>query len=533
MNWLKRGRRPGRQTTAEPKPSVAAVRTAATEAAARGWEELERLVEVLADVEETGGDDLGRAALGVLRELPRVVARLDEHARRALWYPSCQPPVRARLVAGLDAGSAGPIAVALASTHRDGRVREQAVAALLARPCPELMPFLVLRTGDWVAPVRDRARAGLAVLLADDPGTYQPAVLPTTLVVEARRRGGFAHAQTLAALITAPTPVRQVLAVSADRGQRRFVFDTALAHGWLGLDELVTAAETDGDVRIRVRAAEAACREAVWTRRVPILRGLASSRRSEVRVVALTGLVRIGHDAEVAEHLDDDAALVRAVARDAARRVGVDPLPHYRTAVAAPVPVPGAIAGLAETGSASDAALLRPLLAHVSATVRAEAVRALRHLGTVDVDALIPLLRDPSPAVVRETTAALRPFGRRVPAELAWQLLTDPRAELRRAGYRLLRDRPTAVHLRAALTLAADPDAALARRGCADVTRLARDAVRTSWRRTPPPELLITVAEHAELTELTNRAVGALGDDTTELTLTWLAATTPTDRAVS
>ncbi|MGC9667675.1 hypothetical protein ACNTMW_14100 [Planosporangium sp. 12N6] len=533
MNWLKRGSRPGRQAAAEEQPSLAAVRTATTEAAARGWEELERLVEVLADVEETGGEDLGRAALGVLSELPRVVARLDEHARRALWYPSYQPPVLARLVARVDAGAAGPIAVALATTHRDGRIREKAVAALLARPCPELMPFLVLRTGDWVAPVRDRARAGLAVLLANDSGSYLPAVLPTTLVVAGHRRGGFAHAQMLAALITAPTPVRQLLAASADRGQRRFVFDTALAHGWLGLDELVAAAETDGDVRIRVRAAEAACREAVWTRRVPTLRRLVRSRRGEVRVVALTGLVRSGHDAEVLEHLDDDAALVRAVARDAARRVGVDPLVHYRTAVAAPVPAPGAIAGLAEAGSATDAALLQPLLAHVSAGVRAQAVRALHHLGGVDVDALIPLLRDPSPAVVRETTAAVRPRIRRVPPGLAWQLLTDSRAEVRRAGYRLLRDRTTAVHLRAALTLAADRDPALARRGCADVTRLARDAVRTSWRRTPAPELLITVAERADLTELTKRAAGALGEDTAELTLRWLAATTPTDVAVS
>jgi hypothetical protein len=47
----------------------------------------------------------------------------------------------------------------------------------------------------------------------------------------------------------------------------------------------------------------------------------------------------------------------------------------------------------------------------------------MRQLDAIDVDETIPLLRDPSPAVVREATAALRPFHRRVPLGLAWHLL--------------------------------------------------------------------------------------------------------------
>jgi hypothetical protein len=323
------------------------------------------------------------------------------------------------------------------------------------------------------------------------------------------------------------------LAGAAERRPRRFVFDVALTQGWLGLDDLVAVAESDDDVRVRARAAEAACREAVWTRRVTVLARLARSRHAEVRVVALTGLVRAGQDTAVAGHLDDDAPLVRAVARDAARRCGTDALGHYRAAVTEPVPTAGAVAGLAETGTAADAVLLRPLLAHASRTVRAQAVRALRQLDAVDIDATIPLLRDPSPAVVREATAALRPFHRRAPASLAWQLLADPRIELRRAGYRLLRDRSAAVHLRAALILAVDRDPGLARRGLADVTRLARDAARPSWRRTAPPELLVTAAEHAELTELAHRAAPTLGDDTTGLLTAWLTKTVPTGRSAS
>jgi hypothetical protein len=116
---------------------------------------------------------------------------------------------------------------------------------------------------------------------------------------------------------------------------------------------------------------------------------------------------------------------------------------------------------------------------------------------------------------------------------LAWQLLADAQVEVRRAGYRLLRDRGTAVHLRAALILAVDPDPGLAGRGRADVTRLARDAARPSWRRAALPELPATAAEHAELTELAHRAAGPLGADTFGLLATWLAGRASTDRSVS
>ena len=208
MDWLKRRRRPGRPASVDRQARLAALEVAANQAASRGGDALDGLVDVLADIDSAGDEDLALAALRVLGDRPAVVARLDERARRVWWYSSAHSPVLNRLAARLDEGIARQLAVALASTHTDGRIRERAVAAMLDRPAPGLMPFLVLRTGDWVAQVRGRARAGLAVLLADDPGTYLPAALPTVLLMEPRLRGGFASAQALAALICAPTAVR-------------------------------------------------------------------------------------------------------------------------------------------------------------------------------------------------------------------------------------------------------------------------------------------------------------------------------------
>jgi hypothetical protein len=207
--------------------------------------------------------------------------------------------------------------------------------------------------------------------------------------------------------------------------------------------------------------------------------------------------------------------------------VGTDPLAAYRANVTGHEPTPGAIAGLAETGGPTDASLLHPLLAHSQAKIRAAAIRGLVRLDTITPDRLIPLLRDPSPSVVREAATALRPSHQRLPAELAWDLLADPRSACRRAGYRLLRPRDSYSWLRAALLLATDPDQDLARHARADTTRTARDATRSAWRSSPPPILSVTTTQHAELVGLVQHAASMLGDDTTGLLTTWLAGTKP------
>jgi hypothetical protein len=63
---------------------------------------------------------------------------------------------------------------------------------------------------DRAAPVRDRARAALALLLASDPADYLPTALPTMLAVESRSRAGITRSQALAALLSASVEVQPV-----------------------------------------------------------------------------------------------------------------------------------------------------------------------------------------------------------------------------------------------------------------------------------------------------------------------------------
>ncbi|MFD0428565.1 hypothetical protein ACFQ60_12965 [Streptomyces zhihengii] len=119
----------------------------------------------------------------------------------------------------------------------------------------------------------------------------------------------------------------------------------------------------------------------------------------------MTALRRAGRTGEAAGALTDRSALVRACARWAYAQGGGDAHARYLRLCADPASLgPGAVAGLAECGRREDAALLRPLLAHASAAVRARAVAGLRSLECAPPALVLPLLDDPSPAVVREAT---------------------------------------------------------------------------------------------------------------------------------
>ncbi|MGW3898952.1 hypothetical protein ACWD6L_27560 [Micromonospora profundi] len=252
--------------------ALAAIVAAARRAVGGGREPLDDLASLLTDVAATDDSDLGRAALAVIAESPRLTAWLDNSARQTVWHRPSRSSQLNQLIKRLHQPTVAPLVAALASIHSDGHVRERAVRVMLTDRSPDLLPFLALRTGDWVAQVREPARAGLALLLADDPARYLPAALPMALLMDARTRGGFAVNQVTAALLSAPPAVRRVVGAAGSPAQRRLVFELEMTQRRLRIDDLVAVAESETDVRLRSLAAEAACREAVWTGRLPILR---------------------------------------------------------------------------------------------------------------------------------------------------------------------------------------------------------------------------------------------------------------------
>ncbi|MFD4606048.1 HEAT repeat domain-containing protein [Streptomyces sp. NPDC058464] len=350
---------------------------------------------------------------------------------------------------------------ALALCHRDGRIREAALET--AARFPALLPLVVVRCADWVAPVQERARQLLRERLDVDAAV---ALAPLILLLGRRGRGAFAVEVLGDVLRGASREQLGRLRADGDRTVRRFAHRLAVAEGTLSAAELAQAAARDSDPAVQTLCAEAAVALVPeGTAADDVLGPLLAARGPRVRSIGVTALRRAGRPERAAGFLADRSGAVRACARYVVRRYGTDPLPWYRRRVADaddPALPPGAVIGLAECGERADAGLLAPLLAHPSPGVRAAAVAGLRILDITDLPRFRELLDDPAPGVVRAATVNLLPSAGSLDAGWLMDRLAAGRARhVRVAAFRLLDARGGLVRLRAAVALLDDPDGKL------------------------------------------------------------------------
>ncbi|MDT6982163.1 hypothetical protein QNO04_01755 [Streptomyces lusitanus] len=404
-------------------------------------------------------DDLGSgqaAAVRLMSGVPlsealdtgdaRAWTALDLGVRQEMRYGVAPPPVDA-------GGPEGRLALALC--HPDGRRREAALDEAVAHPV--LLPLLVVRAGDWAAPVRERARRLLGEVLDVRAAVRLASVI---LRVGRRERGAFGIRLLEGALRRAPRERLLPLYTHTDRIVRRFAFRLAVEGGLLSPGELARRASWDEDTVVQTLCADAAVAAVTgaddWDE---VLEPLLAARSPRARAAGVTALRRAGRPGRATGFLTDRSSVVRACARYVVRQHGTDPLPWYRERCAGPAVEPGAVIGLAECGERADAELLWPLLAHPAPRVRARAVAGLRTLDVADAARLSPLLDDPAPGVVRETAAALLPSARTLPeGPLLARLGAGRPRHVRAAAFRLLDARGGTTALRAAVALLDDPD---------------------------------------------------------------------------
>lgn len=347
--------------------------------------------------------------------------------------------------------------LALALCHRNGRIRQEAVRQSVR--CPSLLPLVVIRCADWVESVREHARQLLREALNVDSALD---LAPLILRVGRRDRGTFG-VEVLGQILR-QTSHRQLSALFADpdRIVRRFAYRLAIEGRLLRAAELARAAVLDQDTVVQDLCATAAL-TVLGDQNADehVLSPLLSARNPRTRSAGVTALRRAGRSEHAEPFLSDHSALVRACARYVVRQQGGDPAAWYRERCTAGVPElpPGAVIGLAECGNRADAGLLRPLLVHPAAGVRARAVAGLRALGCVEAKQLWPLLDDPAAGVVRETATALLPSAKELPVDWLLERTSSERPRHVRVGaFRLLDARGGTVALRAAVGLFDDPD---------------------------------------------------------------------------
>ncbi|MEV0459574.1 HEAT repeat domain-containing protein [Catellatospora methionotrophica] len=450
-----------------------------------------------------GDDDLRAAALrAIAASSGSWWARFDDALREtSQWVPRWSQ----QLAVAVGDDTADLVALVAAGCHRDGRLREAAAVRLAGHDHPVATAVLALRCADWAHQVREAARAAFDSQLAVELDTARLLlVADLAFTLHARKHGGWLMRQVEQLIPRLPDPVLATLLATAQPRLRRAAYRIAVAEGRVGVAQLLAAAFTDGDLGVRRVCADAAMDADTD---LTTLRTLRASRTGSIRAEAIRRLSRAGEfDADAA--LSDPHPLVREIAQAAIRRRDGDPAPYYRRLVATDPPPPGAVAGLGETGTPADAALITPWLTHPTSRGRVAAIRALRRLGTGPADALAARLADPSPSVVRHAAAALSERATEIGKdELAALLRPENPIHVRVAGLRIGVARDPWTRLAVSLRLLHDNDEHL--RGTAE--REVRTWPGYGRLRPVDPQLV------PELDRLLARAVPVLGKPLVDL----------------
>ncbi|MFD6421140.1 HEAT repeat domain-containing protein [Streptomyces sp. NPDC060198] len=373
----------------------------------------------------------------------------DERARDVTWtdFPPSEPET------------------ALALCHRRWQVREAALPFAAGRPA--LLPLLLLRCADGRAPVRERARRTAGAALDGPTAAGRAAALvPLAVQLALRPHGGPGLALVLTAA-PALSPSLPALLLASPRPRARLLgIGLCLERGLLAtarLTELILTAED--------RAVRRLCTDVLLTRVRTgdpdgLLDPLLTASSAATRSSAVAALHRAGRGAEASGHLADPSARVRSAARLVLRLEGADPWAFYRERCAdsaTPGLPPGAVFGLAESGSPDATGPLRALTHHPEGRVRAAALAGLRMLDAASPDELMAAMADPHPPVVRTARKALTPYVLLVPEEWLAALVAPARpTHVRRAGLRLLGAHSLGLRKRVLAGMEEDEDAEVA-----------------------------------------------------------------------
>jgi HEAT repeat protein len=364
------------------------------------------------------------------------------------WYvPASSQPLEKLNTLSTTPG--GWLGLAIASFSRNGHIRERAVRALgeLQRDGREV-PFLALRTADYVQEVRRAATSALASRFTAENAPSFVLALPLLRHLDAHRlRKEPSVLAWVLTYLSSPEgwPALRAGLEAPDRSVRRECFALAVTLA-SRREEVVRRALHDPDPLIRLRGVREL--ESLKPRPEDVL---AATRDpfTPARIAALALLSRVDEQTVAVEWrraLLDSSAAIRAMARAwLAGHRPLDVAAFYREALAkreTATLVP-AIAGIAEVGQANDAADLLFLTEHPQANVREAVAASLgRLLGAEAIGVLVTMLGDASPRVARKARRLLERHLSAPVARGVWELVENLPAERASAAIRLLSELP-------------------------------------------------------------------------------------------
>lgn len=348
-------------------------------------------------------------------DLPEIETLIRVSGRGWYWESSLGDELQRRMGIRPDADVLGFL-----SFHQNGYVREAAVKQLaVLHDGPELR-YLLLRLNDWVPQVRDAARQAVI----DRTRIDSVAAFARNFLLVARAMRG-QHGASLVepfAAIFATAPGQAAILWELEAGSRtaaRFLVRFAIDHVPDALDAIVPAAVRSSDAMVRSWVIPLVARALPREDALAILQRLAADALPIIRRESLRALSQSFPD-EAQPHLEravlDSSASVREASRFLLRERRIDFAATYRKAMDRAVTsaqLATAIAGLAETGTATDAQAAVRHLSHPIARVRRAAVKCVMRLsGGPYLEQITAALQDTSAAVSAAARDALRRHAR-------------------------------------------------------------------------------------------------------------------------
>lgn len=336
----------------------------------------------------------------------------------------------------------------MASFHKSGFVREEAVKRLDRRSSGTELRFLLIRLNDWVHNVRVAAQK--AIISRLQPHHAEDFVASLPLINRLEQAGRSDHRQIIEAIesLLKRTDCRDALLgglKSSDRSVRRLSFSLAVEATDVDATSIVERALSDQDTVIRLWAARKVSAEFAGETLDKFLARMRTDNFMPVRREALRTLVsRLPQQASVELRralLDSHVSMREEAQYNLRKSESFDLASFYRQALADNADdkaLAAALSGLGETGSVFDDELLIKYRQHPAAKVRRAMIRALSKLsGEAHLSIFTAALEDKAPGVSKEAQKALSNKASIVGGESLWEIFNS--SPLRHARWNVLR----------------------------------------------------------------------------------------------
>ena len=363
-----------------------------------------------------------------LQVCPADLIRLSDIFRRYSEYYAPQgwdqlTPNHLATLAGSEHDPSYSVVLGLASFHRNGYVRQEAVQRLSTINDGTELPYLLIRQNDWVEPVALAAQAAVANRIRDEYLPYLVQSMRLILLLHIMRRNDLQpQVHRILRLIIQENhdECLRSLIESSDQVVRREVVGQALRIAGRHHRRVVEHALRSSDLIVRFIGCQ---HRFLASEDNPILAASERLMRDRAMPVRREVMLRVvEHSPEFAvsiwhRAMFDPHRSIRELAKCSLTQLGHKELaPIYREALAKSPDNLALMDGLSATGDETDVEFFRELLTHLLPSRRCAAIRGLQLAGIDEaIPHLLQSLRDPSPNVARRASQSLIPCRHAIP----------------------------------------------------------------------------------------------------------------------